>query len=96
MKIEPFALESSLSRAKPTKDIFSAFREIDQATGRLVTSSANVLTAFQRAIKADENYYPSIPHPKIINLMAGFIAWQVKSKNPTCRLSIGPAILLTK
>jgi hypothetical protein len=40
-----------------SEDIFGAFREMADATGGFVDSSANPTSSFKRAIEASENYY---------------------------------------
>ena len=40
-----------------SEDIFSAFREMADATGGFVDSSANPASSFKRAVDASENYY---------------------------------------
>jgi hypothetical protein len=40
-----------------SEDIFSAFREMADATGGFVDSSANPASSFKRAVEASENYY---------------------------------------
>jgi len=40
-----------------SEDIFSAFREMSQATGGFMESSANPFTSMLRAVEALENYY---------------------------------------
>ncbi len=40
-----------------SEDIYGAFREMAEATGGFVDSSANVLASFKKAIDASENYY---------------------------------------
>ena len=40
-----------------SEDIFGAFREMADATGGFVDSSANPASSFKRAVEASENYY---------------------------------------
>ncbi len=47
-----------------SEDIFGAFREMADATGGFVDSSANPASSFKRAINASENYYLLYYSPK--------------------------------
>lgn len=55
---------SGLEMAEQSEDIFSAFKEIADATGGISDSSANAASAFQRAVAASENYYLIYYKPK--------------------------------
>ena len=46
-----------LPEVQSSEDIFSAFREMADATGGFVDSSANPASSFKRAVEASENYY---------------------------------------
>lgn len=77
---------SGLIMSEQSEDIFSAFREIAQATGGLVTSSANASAAFQRAITAAENYYLLYYTPNNYKPDGGFHRLKVKVKKPHLRV----------
>ena len=47
-----------------SEDIFGAFREMADATGGFVDSSANPASSFKRAVNASENYYLLYYSPK--------------------------------
>ena len=49
--------DSGMTMEEHSEDIFSAFREMAQATGGLVTSSADAAASFEKAVDASENYY---------------------------------------
>jgi hypothetical protein len=40
-----------------SEDIYSAFREMAEATGGFIDSSANAVASFKKAVDASENYY---------------------------------------
>ena len=77
---------SGLVMNEQSEDIFSAFREIAQATGGLVTSSANASAAFQQAIKAAENYYLLYYTPNNYKPDGSFHRLKVKVKKPHLRV----------
>ncbi|RLE01627.1 MAG: hypothetical protein DRI99_07060 [Candidatus Aminicenantes bacterium] len=77
---------SGLVMNEQSEDIFSAFREIAQATGGLVTSSANASAAFQQVIKAAENYYLLYYTPNNYKPDGSFHRLKVKVKKPHLRV----------
>lgn len=68
-------------------DIFSAFKEIAQATGGFVDSSANAASLFKRAVDASENYYLLYYAPKNYKADGKFKKIKVKVKNKNYRIS---------
>lgn len=66
-----------------SEDIFSAFREISQATGGYMESSANPRYLFNKAVAASENYYMLYYSPKDYKEDGEFhnIEVRVKDKN---------------
>lgn len=67
-------------------EIFSAFKEMAQATGGLVDSSDNVAVSFQKAVAASENYYLIYYAPKSHKKDGKFRKIKVKVKNQNYRI----------
>ncbi len=61
-------------------EIFTAFKEIAQATGGLTDSSANISHAFRKAVEASENYYLLFYTPKEYRSDGKFRTIEVKIK----------------
>ncbi|MBN1270909.1 MAG: hypothetical protein JXB26_01445 [Candidatus Aminicenantes bacterium] len=56
--------KSNVHYVEQSEDIFSAFSEVAKATGGFSSSSANTVSAFQKAVDASENYYLLYYSPK--------------------------------
>lgn len=67
--------------------IFSAFKEMAEATGGLVHSSANISSAFKKASQASENYYLLYYSPKSYKNDGKFRNIKVKVKNKNYRIT---------
>ncbi|MFC2158464.1 hypothetical protein ACFLT9_11565 [Acidobacteriota bacterium] len=67
--------------------IFSAFREVAEATGGLVESSLNPEFAFKRAVDASENYYLLYYSPQNYTLDGKFKNIEIKIKGKNYRIS---------
>lgn len=61
--------------------IFSAFKEVANATGGITDSSANAAASFQKAADASENYYLIYYLPKDYKVDGKFREIEVKVKN---------------
>ncbi len=70
-----------------SEDIFGAFREIAQATGGIVDSSANPEFLFQKAADASENYYLLYYSPKNYKKDGKFREIKVKVKSRNYRIT---------
>lgn len=70
-----------------SEDIFGAFREIAQATGGIVDSSANPEFLFQKAGDASENYYLLYYSPQNYKKDGKFREIKVKVKNGNLRIT---------
>ena len=70
-----------------SEDIFSAFREIAQATGGFTESSANPIFLFQSAVKASENYYLLYYSPSNYQNDGKFKEIKVKIKDKNYKVS---------
>ena len=70
-----------------SEDIFSAFREMAQATGGITTSSANPEYLFQQASNAVENYYLLYYRPKSYRADGKFRNIKVKVKGKNYRVT---------
>ncbi len=70
-----------------SEDIYSAFTEMAEATGGLVTSSANPEFLFQKASDASENYYLLYYTPQSYEADGKFKNIQVKVKGRSYRIT---------
>jgi VWFA-related protein len=77
---------SGMRMQEQSEDIFSAFREMAQATGGLSDSSADASSAFQRAVDAAENYYLIYYEPQNYKKDGKFREIKVKLKNKNYRI----------
>ncbi len=77
---------SGMRMQEQSEDIFSAFREMAQATGGLSDSSADASSAFQRAADAAENYYLLYYEPQNYKKDGKFREIKVKLKNKNYRI----------
>jgi len=64
-----------------SEDIFSAFKEMADATGGFIDSSADPSLSFQRALQAAENYYLLYYSPQNFNLDGKFKNIKVRLKD---------------
>lgn len=66
-----------------SEDIYGAFREMAEATGGFIDSSANAVASFKKAIDASENYYLLYYSPKIYEKDGKFrkISIRIKGKD---------------
>lgn len=77
---------SGLRYAEKSEDIYSAFREVAQATGGLVESSANAAFSFEKAVDASENYYLIYYSPENYGKDGKFKEIKVKVKKENYRI----------
>ncbi len=70
-----------------SEDIFSAFREMADATGGYVDSSANPASSFKRAVEASENYYLLYYSPKKYKKDGRFREIKVRVKNKRLKVA---------
>jgi hypothetical protein len=70
-----------------SEGIFSAFKEMAEATGGLTDSSANIFSAFKKASQASENYYLLYYSPKGYKNDGKFRNIKVKVKNKNYRIT---------
>jgi VWFA-related protein len=70
-----------------SEDIFSAFREIAQATGGLMESSANPVSLLKDAVEAAENYYLLYYSPVNYQKDGQFHSILVKAKGESMRVT---------
>jgi hypothetical protein len=70
-----------------SEDIFSAFREMAQATGGITTSSANPEYLFKRASDAVDSYYLLYYRPKSYRADGKFRNIKVKVKGKNYRVT---------
>ena len=77
-------LQQSVARAaymaEKSNDIFNAFKEVADATGGIVDTSANPSYLFQRAVETSENYYLLYYSPKNYRADGQFRNIEVKVK----------------
>lgn len=69
-----------------SEDIYTAFTEMANATGRITLSSANPVVLFKRAINASENYYLLYYSPSGYMRDGKFRNIEVKVKNRNYRI----------
>ncbi len=67
--------------------IFSAFKDMAQATGGTVNSSANAASSFKKAVNASENYYLIYYNPKSYKADGKFKKITVKVKGKRYRIT---------
>ncbi len=67
--------------------LFSAFKDIAQATGGTVDSSANAASSFKKAVNASENYYLIYYNPKSYKADGKFKKITVKVKGKRYRIT---------
>ena len=77
---------SGLVMTEQSEDIFSAFKEIAEATGGWVTSSANISTAFKETVEAAKNYYLLYYTPQNYSPDGSFHQIEIKVKKPNLRV----------
>lgn len=77
----------SLRFEDKSEGIFSAFKEMAEATGGLTESSANISSAFKKASQASENYYLLYYSPKGYKNDGQFRNIKVKLKNRNYRIT---------
>jgi hypothetical protein len=70
-----------------SEGIFSAFKEMAEATGGLTDSSANISSAFKKASQASENYYLLYYSPTGYRVDGKFRQIKVKVKNRNYRIT---------
>ncbi len=68
-------------------DIFSAFKDIAEATGGIVDSSTNAAVSFKKAVVASENYYLLYYSPKNYVANGKFMEIEVKVKGQKYKIS---------
>ncbi len=68
-------------------DIFSAFKDIAEATGGIVDSSTNAAASFKKAVVASENYYLLYYSPKNYVANGKFMEIKVKVKGQRYKIS---------
>lgn len=68
-------------------DIFSAFKDIAEATGGIVDSSTNAAASFKKAAEASENYYLLYYSPKNYVANGKFMEIKVKVKGQRYKIS---------
>ena len=68
-------------------EIFSAFREVAEATGGITDVSANVAASFERVVEASENYYLLYYTPKNYKADGKFKNIKVKVKGKKYRIT---------
>jgi len=69
-----------LNWADHSEDIYSAFREMAQATGGITDNSANASSSFRKAAAASENYYLLYYQPKNYQADGQFKTIKIKIK----------------
>jgi VWFA-related protein len=70
-----------------SEDIFGAFKEMADATGGFVDSSANPASSFKRVIDASENYYLLYYSPQKYEKDGRFKEIQVRVKDAGCKVA---------
>ncbi len=70
-----------------SEDIFGAFKEMADATGGFVDSSANPASSFKRAIDASQNYYLLYYSPQKYEKDGRFKEIQVRVKDERCKVT---------
>ncbi len=78
---------SGLRMQEQSEDIFSAFREMANASGGLADSSWDASLAFQRAVDASENYYLIYYEPRDYRKDGKFREIKVKIKGKNYRIA---------
>ena len=68
-------------------DIFSAFKDIAEATGGIVDSSTNAAASFKKAVVASENYYLLYYSPKNYVANGKFMEIKIKVKGQRYKIS---------
>jgi len=68
-------------------DIFSAFKDIAEATGGIVDSSTNAAASFKKSVEASENYYLLYYSPKNYVASGKFMEISIKVKGQKYRIS---------
>ena len=68
-------------------DIFSAFKDIAEATGGIVDSSTNAAASFKKSVEASENYYLLYYSPKNYVASGKFMEITIKVKGQKYRIS---------
>lgn len=69
-----------------SEDIFSAFRDMAEATGGFSESSANSASLFQKALEASENYFLIYYSPENYRRDGKFREIKVRVKDKDCRV----------
>jgi len=78
---------SPITWREQSEDIFSAFKEMAEATGGLSDSSSNAASVFQKVVDASENYYMIYYAPKNYTRDGKFRNIKVKVKNKNYRIT---------
>jgi hypothetical protein len=68
-------------------DIFSAFKDVAEATGGIVDSSTNAAASFKKAAVASENYYLLYYSPKNYVASGKFMEITIKVKDQKYRIT---------
>jgi len=76
-----------LNWANHSEDIYSAFKEMADATGGIIENSANASTSFKKAVSASENYYLLYYKPVNYKPDGKFRKIEVKIKSSTYRVT---------
>ncbi len=84
---QPAEIIPGIYMQEQSEDIFSAFTEMAQATGGLVTSSSNPEFLFQKASDASENYYLLYYSPQGYEADGKFKNIQVKVKGQSYKIT---------
>jgi hypothetical protein len=78
---KPAAHIPGVTMEEHSEDIFSAFREMAEATGGFISSSYNPVSAFKEALDAAEHYYLLYYSPKDYSEEGEFKNIEVRVKN---------------
>jgi hypothetical protein len=78
---------SGLSYVEHSEDVYNAFKEMAQATGGIVQTSANPAFSFQKAVDASENYYLLYYSPEDYRRDGKFRKIEVKVKDKNYSIS---------
>ncbi len=78
---KPASHTPGVTMEEHSEDIFSAFREMAEATGGFISSSYNPVSAFKEALDAAEHYYLLYYSPKDYSEEGEFKNIEVRVKN---------------
>lgn len=78
---------SPVTWREQSEDIFSAFRQMADATGGSSDSSSNIESVFQKAVEASENYYMVYYAPRNTKRDGKFRSIKVKVRNKNYRIT---------